>query len=920
MKKVFSLVLVFSFILEMVAPSMSYAIWPEVEKMRKRKKQKGMVECPDFSKPYKGAKPPRSWGFKKRNRKNNKKPKLCAPELTKKMRDIQKDIDKLEKEMEKNIEKIGKKAKKITDDNNKQSKKAAQAADRKDNQGSRINKRRNKKRTDWDWFGKCRHGKYGQKYSWCLVYANGEKHKKSDGRRGRMKKRADKRYAEGDELDKIADQYLTDEYAQKEVPKLNEIMDGLYPDMVQKYIEQYRKNNPEMEEDAITKKFDDMSIEELNSLLTKNSKYGKSFVEKYVEKNLPEVKEMQAQKNEMLDEIKNIKAMEKQLCSDKPKELRACPQVKKIFENEPTVENFEKMLKTVSGVYYSNKEQTNTNYAVITLDNVSEYNKKVKKHVANDDIRNRIDDKVKKVEKAWKNYEYNKKNGGQPGFKPKKVASACGSCSDLRKAYNKAKNVNDVALLKQLHEVDKQVKCNIVRPVQSCKERVNSVLKRNGFTYQGDPDAEDKNITFEMAMHSLEKYPEQKASGFEEAFKNLSTMFEFDADGRAQECGSCDALVAQLNGMGEFKDFENATKDGQTEVSTEFVLNDKGNQNEGYFDALKDISLKYKCIGEGDYKKRQNPSCEERTAYFRDFVKANENIEDITYEQEEVYNKNLADLKNYQQENDVNCCDDVVRNLGSEFINDANKHDTRLIRENSTKMKLAELLKCIKCGGEKDKDEATKAYANKSPGTSCAYYKKNIVGKPDNYSSGLKIDGKGSYTVGQWKENEVYTCSEGPKKSNINNLRDWETLAYSPYGKYGDLYDMKLKCFIDPEGNSVNLTCCDLNRDDPEFQRMATILKESPLRAQDLKAATWDASGTVDKMNKDLTDNKVKTFCNDVFHKYQTKVKTDKTSGWQICVDHYDNTLWKVTEESEFDIVESEGEVEAWDPGGASTK
>jgi hypothetical protein len=220
-------------------------------------------------------------------------------------------------------------------------------------------------------------------------------------------------------------------------------------------------------------------------------------------------------------------------------------------------------------------------------------------------------------------------------------------------------------------------------------------------------------------------------------------------------------------------------------------------------------------------------------------------------------------------------------------------------------------MQCLDCSPSlKDKKEPdySKAYA-KGAESSCKYYSDNIRGNKNL-----------SAEENNFMDKEVFTCSEGPRASELASGRKWDMLSYSSGGKFGSLVDLKIQCYVNPYPDengahqTVNLTCCNLNKSDSEYKRMQSSLKEY---YQDHKITQGDfkkldlgkyrgpsngANKSIESLNDDLQKGNLNTFCNYVKAGYKFDSGVEKQqSEVKLCKDYTGEFIYKTENKNLFD-------------------
>jgi hypothetical protein len=603
------------------------------------------------------------------------------------------------------------------------------------------------------------------------------------------------------------------------------------------------------------------------------------------------------------DKRRDLSKLKKDLCSPPKNQRNICPAVKTIFAENPTIENFENMIKMVGPITYNEDGETHTTFVRFDEMDIVKDIKKSNRGKFNQKQYDYIQSNKNKAEQAWKNYEKNQKKDDLE--KPLPVKSLCGSCNEIKRLFKKAMTEKDSTKVYELHKLDMVTKCNMItKPVNSCSDTVHDLVSKKFKNLTVDLEegeklsiekafSDVKNKTYNLGEDDNTKGVVQNR--FSALFNEINKTFTFE-NGRPKACGSCSILKEELNKLGSLDSLN------------QFSLKDAENKSDiEYFTYLKDLGLKNLCIEEGTYTRNDAPVCEKKAAYLKDFVKSHDSLSDITYAEKERIDSEIINLKAYEEDNKMNCCDEVIGDLKDISAQEINVEDKNYIDSDNTKVKLAELMSCMTCGLDKNKDIQPISDRRRNPKVSCDFYKSSIQGKTGHIEGLLKPkspNGKQSkYSVEEFKDNEIYTCKDGPKKSLINQARDWETIAYSPNGKYGDLAELDLKCFIDPKtGEAVNLTCCQVSEDDPYFKQLHSKLLSSELKSSDFKSVKFKDSDAIKKMNAQTTSKKAQTFCNKVFAKYaETKIETT-TNGWKICKDNKNQVFWKVQNPQILDI------------------
>ena len=872
MQKFLSILLIFTLVLPMTVFAQN--------KRAQRQNRKSAVKCPDFGKPVKLAKTPRT----RYRKKKKKKPKykvnkvLCSETLTDEMNRLDEKLQKLQDKIEKETKSVYKKH------------------DRIGARKRRISKRKGKK-TKWKFrIHKCYKYKSHRK-GLCLFEDDGNK-KLSDRRRDNMNEKADSSFEKSMEA------------------LLNENFDELKSE----FEGFMSKHHPEV-------KFpeDDVAIFKLmfNEKKAKDPKTNKSFFESYAYKQMPDVYEWKNEVENIEAQIKELIKQQRHVCNKDRDNLNSCPDVKSAFTHNPTVENFEQMIKTIGGLKYSETDNADDElYVVVTTDNYKQFKKisKSKKFYSSEKQVSRIKSKHAKAQKAYENYLENIENADNPKYEPKPVNSVCGSCRDVRVMYNQAKANGSISQLQKIIELDQALHCKVTRETPDCAKQVHGILSQHRFNYYEDQDILDDNkkyISLDMAFSSLEKNPKNKKDQFTSAFEQINKLINISEEG-AKSCGDCGSLTQKLDDLGSMQRDEHPTIiDGENVYQEYFQLAQGNEEKKDYFNALRSTALKLNCIEPDDYKEKPEDSCESRSKYFSDLVNTVDDLDSLDYDQQLTFEQKLADLKMYQEKNNTNCCEKVIGDLTegralkkeTKVVNNETITSKSYIEKGDKKLQLAEAIECMKCGGDRTPEKI--ALYDKAQGihTNCKFYK-NVLSKlnDSNKIPGLKKPDGTYYTAQEYKQNEIYTCKDGPKQSLISPTRDWETIAYSEHGKYGDLAELDMKCYINPtSGESVNLTCCNLTDDDPHFKDLVAKLEQSPLSADDFNSDVFTNSKAIEKMNNQSGNQKARSFCKDIFSKYQKAIVETKTAGWNICVDYLGNEIWRVNSQTDVEIDENSG-------------
>lgn len=929
----------FLLIFNMVIPDMAYAEWEEATRMfkmsgREKRKQAKKYGCFDFSKPGKVA--PSGKGQRGRVKKHrpggDKKQEYadCTKEVMKERDEIKKDIDDVNKDLKSKIDKRIRKANKIvTKIDNDQADLRQDSADigkRQSNYDERKNNKIDRKNArskrawifgciwfNWRNADKCGKGNRGTSKWEVLSDVSTNSKKRVTKRKKANDKEFDDRQA--DKLEE-ADELETTK-VEKEEEELGELLGPVHEEMLAAYIEK----KPDL-----AKKSEDEQLESLYK--------DKTFARKYIEENLPEVQDLVTKKKALQAQIDNLKVVAKEVCRN---EQVACPAAKENFKNEPSLESFMEMISTVGTIYYStDKNFQSSSFHNLNAQNYEQVMKEHGKHITNDKMKHKMEDNFEKAKDALDDLEFNHKNKDKirnKEIEAKKINSACGSCRDLTQLYDQMKKSQDFAKFKELQELAGNVGCKVPDVAKkSCDEDSSGILNRNF-------SQDRKNFTLDQAIDMYLLQPD-KASALLTSLDEIGILVEKSKETNPQKdpkaepeespdyaaCPACEKIKNRLNDLSdqvseEYEEEEMVeSKVGGEIVFTPTIVKKSRNYRKPKKDAdlkafenLKSIALQIKsekCIDANEFRedKPQN-SCEEKTGFFKDLVAQNKAEADLTIAESTDISLHMDDLKKFQTENKVNCCEQVVGDLASDKLKPVTKAKASLdyLDMNSVKVKLAERMtgpegnSCLACGGAKSETIVPNTVHNDNPHIKCDFYKKDIKGKDGNIQGLLKGDGK-PYSIAEWNQNEVYSCQDGPKKSLINRGRDWETIAYSSEGKYADFAELDMKCYIDPTGETVNLTCCDMDKNSPEFARFITALDKSKnnlTTATGVNPPAGTGKASLQSWLKATGENAVneqraQSFCQDVWAKGYAADSSKRNDGWKVCVDYKNTEYWKV--------------------------
>jgi hypothetical protein len=657
----------------------------------------------------------------------------------------------------------------------------------------------------------------------------------------------------------------------KEEEKLIELLGPVHDEMLVAYLEQHPEKKNLSEDEQLEKMYDD-----------------EKFAKKYLENKLPDLNPLLAERNKLKETIKNMDKVADQVCR---KEQMACPLAKDNFKNNPNEETLKEMLGVVGTIYYTDKNYETSYMENLTVDNYEKMIDKHGKYITNDSYKDKLKENYEQSVDAIK--QMKKNTNLKEGQKPERVQAACGNCKDLDSVKEKLSRTSDPKERESLTKLFTMVGCPAPKVSDvSCDEQVKKILVDNNIGATGGK-LEGEN----GAIADFLKDPENKLARFELAFEQVKSAEEkiYDSKDKKKfttaQCGSCQPLKNELDKFSDEAveevetasvDSEGVTTYSKTPVGYRTIKADISQDDLKKFEAIKSVALKQNCVKPNDYRdeRKETPSCAEKQKFFVDFINANPNPKNVSIADDNLYKEKLADLKKFQSDNSVQCCEGIVGDLSSEIK--GKKLDITYLSNESTKLAVAKSMECLKCGGDKDKIPSPARYLADNPHIDCAFYKNLIEGKTGSIHGLLKGDNS-AYTVDEFKQNEIFTCKDGPKKSLIDNNRDWDRIEYSEDGKYGIFSDLDMQCYVNPTtGLTTNLTCCNLKPDSQEFkdfQAQLTSHKDEFSKAQ-------YGSKMNDYFKQDVKKLSPQTFCKDVYANYKDNKRNEDAQGMQICEDY----------------------------------
>lgn len=895
-------------------------------------KKPNPTACYDFNSPVRvggGGTPMR---FKFRHKKKHKHHKKssgysdCMKEVMKNRDEIKKDLKEIDKKIEDVVEKRLKKANNIVQKVDGKVDNVYDHRTRVTRHERRYRDRRNDKearqriRKEYAWS------------SWCLFFTSDKKisrcknkyHKWDwaeaigDWRYNNMKEKTSNRVDRFNAKEKRLNNKI-DRIKETEVPyeekKLTELFGNLHDDMVDEFIRQ----NPEHA---------DLDEDDLLERLYKNPKYNK-FGKDYLKENLPELEDLITQKEVIEERIAGLKDLAEEMCNT---EQVACPVAKDNFESYPSVDTFKEMISTVGTIYYTDKKMEGSYSQNLSVQNYEEVMDKQSRHITNDRSKDKMKQNYERAKEAVADLEWNMdpKNKNKEGY-PKRIRSACGSCDDLEELYDSMKASGSYGQFKELKTLFEQVGCPSPRTVDnSCEKDTTAILKKNGLAKSTNSK---EASTIDHAIDLYLKQPDSKRDALIKSMNEIGLLMEETTESEMKPCTSCAIIKTRMEALSEVVKETVVEKNVvQTDEEGELLLTNQGEVELGSvaktvkyripkkdatpeqvaeLQKLKDIALKLKsddCIEEEYRVEKPKNKCEEKTIGLKSFIESHDSLDDLKLDEQkqlrahqDTYEAFLTEQRSKTGNENFNCCDEVVGDFSPEILKtDTDADIPSFLSRDSGRVQMAEILSCLKCGGDKNKDIEGIGVSSNNPHVSCDFYKKNVEGKSGNIQGLLKGEGS-PYTVSEFMQNEVYTCKNGPNKSLINRARDWETIAYSSEGKYGDFADLNMKCFIDPSGETVNLTCCDLKHDDPAYLEFKQTLQQN-IAMLELKAKGQPTPGggrqslakwLKSQQLKGEFDNSPETFCRDVWAKGYAKESSSGTSGYAVC-EYKGKTYWKV--------------------------
>jgi hypothetical protein len=602
-----------------------------------------------------------------------------------------------------------------------------------------------------------------------------------------------------------------------------------------------------------------------------------SFLDFYMKSNRhPDLIKIENELSKLYEAYQILDQQYKDVCEGDARKSNSCELMQNQFRLNPSQENFEKMISTVDGVVYadlSNKDGAGNAQAykqTLTVDTYPEFINKVKDKtflVGKDKLK-KIKVQYKAAKKAME--EYKKSKESIDSTLPSNFKSVCGGCRDIKKNFQNAIKSKDIELIAKYREIDKITKCNIIsKEVEDCEKEISNTLRRSSLF--GSVKS-DQLLTLEKAFDKIKENPtyQSNINRFQNAYSKISTMVS-TRDDRVKSCVDCDFFMEKINDLTTGDDSSLKLKD-----STQSDL----------FKTVRELAVKNSCLSPDDKRIELN-SCEEKISYFKEVSEFSSSVD----------SKKLNENMKFIQDN--NCCSQILSSLPTRG---------KYLQKDDEQFRLAKAMGCIKCAEDKNDFQKVDDSNYQNPHVSCEFYSKHIRNKTDGDSiSNLnKPNHGGEYKVSEFKENEIYVCKEGPQKSLINRNRDWETKAYSEHGKYGVFSNLDLKCFIDPAtGESVNLSCCNLVKEDPYFKDLVEKLENdnTKITQQDFESISFENdspiqatafSDAINQMNKKSGVLKARTFCQDIFAKLQQAKVESETDSWEVCTDIQGNQIWAV--------------------------
>ena len=844
---------------------------------------------------------PRYKKFRRSKKKRPQKRELCAEELTVKMQKNDKEIKKLKEKLKesygdlfKSVEKMSDKADKVLEQGKK---KSARENDR------RFRRKRRRFRCYKTTTGAFR----------CKWMYNKLVLKKNRNKTNRLKRKSEQTLKDA----KDNSEEIYSEAEDKFNDIVNDHLQQNLDELTREFSDFMVKNHPKV----VLKEKPDELLNQMTKYKVKET--NRSWMDNKFDTGSEEViskhQDIKDQITYLENDNKKLIKQQEHLCNPRNPGRTSCPDMISAFKNNPSLETFEQMIKTIDGLKYSPKgDPENLSYAVVTTDNYKKFKKvsRSPKFYANQKQLDRINSRYDKAKKAVKNYEYNKKNAGSPGFKPKKVNSVCGSCRAVRDMFNQAKESGDIDDINKIVELNEAVGCGVVRPTKSCDEQVHRILNSSDhkFSYYEDMDTnkdDKKYISLDMAFRALETNPKVQKEKFTSAFSEVIELIQID-NGESKSCGECTALTNRIDELGSMrKDDVPEVVDGENIYHEYFQIDEDKKDKKDYFKSLRHTALKLGCIEPNEYREPPENNCNSKAKYFKDLITSEQSLDHLDDKELDEYQAKLVELNDFQSKKGVNCCEKIVGDLTArslkqdkEVVDGKTIVKRSYIEKTDNKFRMAEVLKCVSCGNDANPKEQELYDEGHGRHTNCKFYKNVLQGLKDGARiPGLKKPDGNYYTSTEFKQNEIYTCSDGPKKSLIKPNRSWETIAYSKHGKYGDLVDYKLQCYINPStGESVNLSCCNLTESDPYMQELVNKLDSNPMSSKDFNSDVFPNSNAIKQMNKKAGYGRAKSFCNDIYSKYQEYTEHKQTSGWSVCKDYNDNEIWRVNSQTDVEI------------------
>jgi hypothetical protein len=716
-------------------------------------------------------------------------------------------------------------------------------------------------------------------------------------------------------------QNLKENEIEIENEKLDNIIDDLSADMLAEY-----KKDPKAKLTIKTKNDPERLMTDVELYEHLFSDAGKRFVKKYLDNNLSELADLHNQRENILDQINNLEAYAKKICD---KRNIACPKVREEFQQNPTKENFEKMIKTVTSAFLV--EDEDSYYATpvdLTLDNVDKYLKS-KKLEMDDKKKVEIKDNLVKSKAAWKIYEENQKNIKKNSSDLKKFEAACGGCTDLDRIMRDVlKEGGDPEEMLQLKNLYAQVGCEAPKELKkSCEEVISDALVSNGFKKEIPKDLINEkksiNVKDKVKLKEIEEKTElallsgalnntlanlsveDKSSKFISLFKDLKSKLVLQQDPVSgedyyKECLDCKLIDNQLKELSEpmaitkkVTDFDEEGKLVEVDMTRELIkpksdLNEEGKKK---FEYIKNLALTFKCKTEPEFSSG-GPNCKEKTDNIKNFLSRNSSRSNLLPEEDTFLDSLLIDLADYEKNVEKkSCCGYLVDDLRPALSSKKDDAGRSFVDKSDLRFRVAEETKCVNCNPVSEPDEKPKQVIKKGDQSSCDFYSNNIkkyLNDPTHKIQGIYPE----MTVAQYMQKEVFLCKEGAKNSQVKPVDNWTPSAYGEFGKYGDLSEFDLVCMNTPgedgQGKTGVLSCCNVARDSAAFKEWQSKLsdpKKINAAKRKISTAQKDSPSTeLEKfLNNEETENRAETFCNNVVKEYRNARVDETTSSWGYC-------------------------------------